>query len=204
MDEQYYEKLLNIKTSGEQKIFNESIHYHRYEPTSYSALEILSKQYQFTAEDHIVDFGCGKGRFNFYINHFFSSSVTGIEMNNFFFQEAVENIKNYFKTKKNKKDNIYFLNCFAEKYNIHLSDNKFYFFNPFSMQIFAKVIKNISVSVEEYERTVDVILYYPSNDYIYFLDTNSPFLLMNEIKVPYMVDNDPRHRFLIYRIECYS
>lgn len=202
MDEQYYEKLLNIKTSGEQKIFNESIHYHRYEPTSYSSLEILSKQYQFTAEDHIVDFGCGKGRFNFYINHFFSSSVTGIEMNNFFFQEAAENTKNYFKTKKNRKDNIYFLNCFAEKYYIHPSDNKFYFFNPFSMQIFAKVIKNILVSVEEYERTVDVILYYPSNDYIYFLDTNSPFLLINEIEVPYMYDNDPRHRFLIYRIKC--
>lgn len=201
MDEQYYEKLLNIKTSGEQKIFNESIHYHRYEPTSYSALEILSAQYQFTAEDHIVDFGCGKGRFNFYINHFFNSSVTGIEMNNFFFREAHENIKNYLKTKKNKKDNIEFLNCFAEKYHIHPTDNKFYFFNPFSMQIFAKVIKNILASVEEYERTVDIILYYPSNDYIYFLDTNSSFQFVCEINVPNMCNNDSRHRFLIYRLD---
>jgi hypothetical protein len=71
------------------------------------------------------------------------------------------------------------------------------------MQIFAKVIKNILVSSEVPERTVDVILYYPSNDYIYFLDTNSHFQLINEIKVPYMFDNDPRHRFLIYRAECY-
>lgn len=30
MDEQYYEKLFNIKTSGEQKIFNDSLHYNRY------------------------------------------------------------------------------------------------------------------------------------------------------------------------------
>jgi SAM-dependent methyltransferase len=202
MDEQYYEKLLNIKTSGEQKIFNESIHYNRYEPTSYPALEILSKQYKFTTEDSIVDFGCGKGRFNFYINHFFNSSVIGIEMNNFFYKEAIENKKNYSRTNKNKKDNVNFLNCFAEGYNIKSSDNKFYFFNPFSIQIFTKVIKNILVSKEEYERTVDVILYYPSNDYIYFLDANSPFLLINEIKVPYMCVNDPRHSFLIYRIEC--
>lgn len=53
MDEQYYEKLLNIKTSGEQKIFNTLTHYHRYEPTAYSALETLSEQYEFTAEDSI-------------------------------------------------------------------------------------------------------------------------------------------------------
>ncbi|MDP4090322.1 MAG: SAM-dependent methyltransferase [Bacillota bacterium] len=200
MDEQYYEKLMNIKTSGEQKIFNESLHYNRYEPTSYTALEILSEQYTFTAEDSIVDFGCGKGRFVFYINHFFSSAMTGIEMNKFFYTESVDNKRNYFKINKNKTDNIHFLNSFAEKYKINPSDNKFYFFNPFSVQIFAKVIKNILVSYEEYERIVDIILYYPSDDYIYFLETSTPFLLINEIKVSYLYDNDNRHSFLIYRL----
>lgn len=104
MNEQYYEKLLNIKTSGEQKVFNESLHYNRYEPTSYSALEILSKEYKFTVEDSIVDFGCGKGRLNFYINHFFDATVTGIEMNNFFFKEAIDNKKEYLKKHKKKRD----------------------------------------------------------------------------------------------------
>ena len=198
MDEQYYEKLLNIKTSGEQKIFNESVHYHRYEPTSYSALEALSKQYEFTAGDSIVDFGCGKGRFNFYINHFFNSNVTGIEMNNFFYYEAIENKKNYFIKRRNKPGSVNFINCLAEKYEIKPSNNIFYFFNPFSVQIFSKVIKNILISLEANERTVDIILYYPSNDYVYFLDTNSCFRLVNEIKVPLMYDNDPRQKFLIY------
>ena len=201
MDEQYYEKLLNIKTSGEQKIFNNSLHYNRYEPTSYSVLEILSKQYNFTAEDNIVDFGCGKGRLNFYINHFFDSTVTGIEMNTFFYKEAIDNKRDYLKKYKKKKDKITFLNYFAEEYNINPSDNKFYFFNPFSMQIFIKVIGNIMISIEEYERTVDVILYYPSDDYIYFLENNTPFVLLNEIKLPYLYDNDPRHSFLVYRLD---
>ena len=201
MNEQYYEKLLNIKTSGEQKIFNESLHYNRYEPTSYSALEILSKQYKFTAEDSIIDFGCGKGRLNFYINHFFDSTVTGIEMNSFFFKEAVDNKRDYLKKHKKKKDKINFLNYFAEEYNINPSDNKFYFFNPFSIQIFIKVIGNILISVEEYERTIDVILYYPSDDYIYFLENNTPFIFLNEIKLPYLYDNDPRHSFLVYRLD---
>lgn len=201
MDEHYYEKLLNIKTSGEQKIFNKSLHYNRYEPTSYSVLEILSKQYNFTAEDHVVDFGCGKGRLNFYINHFFDSAVTGIEMNTFFYKEAIDNKRGYLKKHEKKKDKINFLNSFAEEYKINPSDNKFYFFNPFSIQIFIKVIGNILVSIEEYERTADVILYYPSDDYIYFLEYNTPFALLNEIKLPYLYDNNPRHSFLVYRLD---
>lgn len=201
MNEQYYEKLLNIKTSGEQKIFNESIHYNRYEPTAYLALEVLSKNYTFTETDSVVDFGCGKGRLNFYINHFFQSTVTGIEMNFFFYKEAFLNKKDYLKKHKKKIDNINFSNCFAEEYNIHPANNKFYFFNPFSIQIFTKVVKNIIISVENFERSVDIILYYPSDDYIYFLENNTPFQFFNEIKLPSLYDKDPRQTFLVYRLD---
>lgn len=201
MDEQYYEKLLNIKTSGEQKIFNDSPHYNRYEPTSYSVLEILSKQYNFTAEDHIVDFGCGKGRLNFYINHFFDSTVIGIEMNNFFYKQAIDNKRDYLKKHKKKANKINFLNCFAEEYTINPTDNKFYFFNPFSLQIFIKVIENILISVESYERTADIILYYPTYDYIKFIENNTPFILLKEIKSPYLYDNDRRNSFSVYRLD---
>jgi len=201
MNEQYYENFLNIKTSGEQKIFNESVHYNRYEPTSYSVLEILSKQYPFTAEDHIVDFGCGKGRLNFYINYFFDSTITGIEMNTFFYKQAIDNKKDFLKKHKKKINKLHFLNSLAEEYNINPSDNKFYFFNPFSVQIFIKVIGNILNSVEAHERPVDIILYYPSPDYIYFLENNTPFILWNEIKLPYVQDSDPRHIFLVYRLD---
>lgn len=200
MNEQYYEKLLNIKTSGEQKIFNESFHYNRYEPTSYSVLEILSKEYNFTGQDHIVDFGCGKGRLNFYINHFFDSTVTGIEMNTFFYKQAIDNKKDYLKKHKKNINKINFLNCLAEEYNINPSDNKFYFFNPFSIQIFIKVIGNILISVEDSERTVHIILFYPSYDYRHFLENNTPFVLLNEIKLSYLCDNDPHHSLLVYRL----
>lgn len=201
MNERYYEKLLNIKTSGEQKIFNESAHYNRYEPTSYSVLETLSKEYTFTPEDNIVDFGCGKGRLNFYINHFFDSTVTGIEMNTFFYKQAIDNKRDYLKKHKKKINKINFLNCLAEEYNIDPSDNKFYFFNPFSIQIFIKVIGNILLSVEDYERAVDIILYYPSYDYRYFLANNTPFVLLHDIKLSSVYDHDPRHSFLVYRLD---
>ena len=201
MDEQFYEKLFNIRTSGDQKVFNESIHYHRYEPTSYTALEVLAEQYAFSAADDIIDFGCGKGRFSFFINHFFNTKITGIEMSKFFYKQAIENQKSYSQTSRNKGDKLSFLNCLAEDYAVTESNNKFYFFNPFSMQIFAKVIKNILYSAGTHKRTVDIILYYPSKDYIYFLETNSLFQLVNEIRVPDMYSNDPGHRFLVYRAE---
>lgn len=204
MDEQYYEKLLNIKTTGEQKIFNQSAHYHRYEATAYSLLALLSNQYDFTAADHIVDFGCGKGRLNFYINHFFGSTVTGIEMNTFFYKQAIDNKRDYLKKHQKQSNKINFFNCFAEEYQIIPSDNKFYFFNPFSLQIFIKVIGNILTSVASCERTVDIILYYPSYDYSYFLDNNTPFSLMREIQAPDLYQKDPRQSFLVYRLKSTS
>lgn len=200
MDEKFYEKLLNIKTCGEQKIFNESMHYNRYEPTSYTALESLFKEYTLSSDDSIIDFGCGMGRLNFYVNHFYDTKVTAIEMNNFFYKEAVNNKKNYLNKNKKIKDNINFLNCFAEKYKIEPEDNKFYFFNPFSVQIFTKVLNNILLSLDECEKSVELILYYPSEDYIYYLENKTAFTLVNEIRLPNLYSKDNRQRFLIYEL----
>ncbi|WP_346353328.1 class I SAM-dependent methyltransferase [Azotosporobacter soli] len=199
MNEQYYEKLLNIKTAGEQKIFNDSPHYNHYEPTSYSLLEQLAAQHAFNADDHIVDFGCGKGRLNFYLHHHFSATVTGIEMDPYFYQQAIDNKKSYFKKHAQPENKIHFLHCFAEEYEVKRFDTVFYFFNPFSLQIFTKVVGNILHSIEKQERSVDIILYYPSYDYIYFLENSTPFTLSSEIKAADSPAQDPRDSFSIYR-----
>ena len=56
---------------------------------------------------------------------------------------------NYLKKHKNSEDQIHFQCCLAEEYQINPSDNRFYFFNPFSIQIFMKIINNILISVEK-------------------------------------------------------
>ncbi len=201
MNEQYYEKLLNIKTCGEQKIFNDSPHYNRYEPTAYSLLDELTTHYDFTAEDNVVDFGCGKGRLNFYLDHHFASSVTGIEMDPFFHQQALDNKKGYLKKHRQNSAKLNFLHCFAEDYAVKADDNKFYFFNPFSLQIFIKVVGNILLSVEKQPRNVDLILYYPSYDYSCFLENSTAFTLLQQITSPHANDRDPRNIFAIYRLE---
>jgi SAM-dependent methyltransferase len=197
MKEKYYDELLNIKTEGEQVGFNESLHYHRYEPTPYVALEILFKQYELKSSDRIVDFGCGKGRLNFYIHYLFNASVIGVEMNKTFYLEAIQNKKHYV----NKDDDkIQFYHCLAENYEIHPLDNHFYFFNPFSIQIFMNIIKNILVSVEKAKREIEVVLYYVSDEYIYFLEYQTAFELKEEIMIPGLYEHNQNERFLIYRL----
>ncbi|WP_294156607.1 methyltransferase [uncultured Clostridium sp.] len=204
MNEQYYEQLLNIKTCGEQKAFNNSLHYHRYEPTSYNSLNSLIKEYPFDKNDSVIDFGCGKGRLNFYINHYFSSYVTGIEMNSYYYEICSDNLNNYLKhTKKHTDNKIQFLKCLAQEYEIKDNDNKFYFFNPFSLQIFMSVINNILDSVGDNPRKVDIILYYPSDDYIFYLENNTCFSLYKEIPVLPQYNKDYRNKFLIYRLDYF-
>jgi SAM-dependent methyltransferase len=195
--ERYYDELLNIHTAEKQKGFNKSSHYYRYEPTPYSALEDLFNEYELKSSDHVVDFGCGKGRLNFYINHFFNAYVTGIEMNETFYLEAIENLNSY---EKESNDKIQFCCCLAEEYQIDPFENRFYFFNPFSVQIFMKVVNNILLSVEESERDVELILYYPSDDYIYYLENDTVFELKQEVKIPGLYEFVPYERFLIYRL----
>lgn len=200
MKEQDYEKLLNIKTCGKEKQLNDSFHYNVYEPTSYKALEALSEEYHTNSEDGIVDFGCGKGRLNFYLNYFYGATVTGIEMNKYYFEEAMTNKETYLQNHKTKESKINFICCLAEEYEIKSSDNKFYFFNPFSLSIFIKVLWNIFDSLDKHERPIDLILYYPSEDFIHYLENYTAFRLIKEIKLEKYFKNDYNQRFLIYNL----
>ncbi|MDF2086078.1 class I SAM-dependent methyltransferase [Bacillus pseudomycoides] len=198
MNEQYYDAVLNIKTVGEQKGFNKSLHYHCYEPTPYSALETLFNQYELSSSERVVDFGCGKGRLNFYIHHACGASAVGIEMNEMFYKEAMGNLERYAKKSRNSKDKIQFQCCLAQEYEIDPRDNRFYFFNPFSVQVFMNVINNILLSVEEVEREIEIILYYPSEDYIFFLENQTAFELKEEVRLPGVYERNGNERFLIY------
>lgn len=199
--EEFCENILNIKTSGIQQIDDKFYHYNRYEPTDYRALDLLFSNYDLLETDSIVDFGSGKGRLMFYINYEFNSKVTGIEMNFNYIRESLENKESYLKKYKKKEDKITFLNILAEDYEVSKEDTKFYFFNPFSIQIFMKVIDNILDSVDDYYRKIDIVLYYPSEDYIYYLENNTAFTLKKEIDVSKLYKHyDSREKFLIYTL----
>lgn len=186
-----FDEWLNIHTHGDQKGFPKSLHYHRYEPTPYEGLEKLFSEYTLKSSDRLVDFGCGKGRVPFYINHTFRASAAGVEMSDDFYHGAVRNHRTY----KGEKAGISFQCILAQEYDITPQDTHFYFFNPFSVQIFMKVVNNILHSAEENPRKMDIILYYPSEDYLFYLENSTPFELIKEVRL----EGNENERFLVYR-----
>jgi hypothetical protein len=88
----------------------------------------------------------------------------------------------------------------AEEYDIDKQDNHFYFFNPFSVQIFMKIINNILLSFEKEPRQIELILYYASQDYIFFLENQTAFELKNEVILPGLTESNPFEKFVIYQL----
>lgn len=159
--------------------------YYRYEPTSYSGLicafdalmDVISKH------DRLVDFGCGKGRVLFYVNQRFQCEVCGIEIDESVYEQALEN-RTYYNTRfKDSMNRIELLNGKAEEYEIHPEDTIFYFFNPFALSVFKKVIDHIMESVEQHPRKVYIMMYYPKEDYRKYLQQHK-FLLYRMVKLP--------------------
>jgi len=110
---------------------------------------------------------------------------------------ALENKEAYFGNRQNGEPPIHFHFCAAENYKIDPMDNCFYFFNPFSINVFRKVVGNILSSVRECSRSVDIILYYPRPEFELFLKKSTPFRLVKEVKIP---DTDDIYdKFLVYR-----
>ena len=203
MKEKYYEELLNIKTTGDQSWDETKKCYHPYEPTPYFALDKLFESYYINEKDSVIDFGCGKGRLNFYLNYNYNYNVLGIEMDENFYNQCMENKKEYLKNNKREEEKINFLCTLAQEYEISDKDNKFYFFNPFSVHIFMKVVENILISFENNPRKIDIILYYPSDDYIYYLENCTPFMQIEEVRLDDLYKRDNQERFLVYELSYY-
>ncbi|GAE35491.1 methyltransferase [Halalkalibacter akibai] len=200
MNEHQYDDMLQINTEREEEGHPNSLHYHRYEPTPYRALELFFKQYEVNSSDRIVDFGCGKGRLMFYISYFHQATVLGIEMNESLYNKALWNKQNYFLKHRGEEETIQFRCCLAQKYKVHRLDNRFYFFNPFSSKVFMQVINNILRSVEKFKREIKIVLYYPSEDYIFYLEKYTAFELVKEISLTEVFPTNANERFLVYRL----
>ena len=200
MNEHAYDRMLRIKPSSGLQALSGSIHQNRYEATPYDALEVLVEEYELKWTDELVDYGCGKGRVSFFLHHHLQLTVTGVEVNGHLYKESLKNQVSYMQKVKKTTGSVRFERCLAEEYGVERAQNKFYFFNPFSIQIFMKVINNILRSVEQEPRAVDMILYYPTTEYLQFLHDRTAFELFMEIKVPKRFEQDENERFVIFRL----
>lgn len=187
------DKELNIKTEGIQ-MGKDTFHFHRYEPTPYEVIKELFDQVPLKKEDVLVDFGCGKGRLNFYLHHRFHCRTVGIEFNPEYYEEAMLNLKYY---RSNNKENINFECVSAMNYQIKPEENYFYFFNPFSPQIFIGIIQHILKSYEKHPRNITLLLYYPDEEYLYYLEHSTPFQITMNVPLHAIKNTDERDRYVV-------
>ncbi|MBR5284319.1 MAG: class I SAM-dependent methyltransferase, partial [Clostridia bacterium] len=117
-----WDKKLKIQTVG--RIDDHAdVHHYPYEPTPYVVLERLAESGYIGRESHLLDYGCGKGRVGFYLNHTVGCRSTGIEYERAIYEAAMDNQKSY---GENRGVNFDFAN--AETCKVGEAD-VFYFFN---------------------------------------------------------------------------
>lgn len=193
--ESYYDDILGIETLGYRE-WEDEPEYYRCESTPYKALAELAKDFPLRADQHLVDFGCGRGRISFFMHHTFDLPVTGIELHEETFKELKENEAAYLERKGLSESPFTFLCQHVEDF-VPEEENVFYFFNPFSVKIFKKVLANIERSLEKNDRECYLILYYPFVDYKYYLEKYTSFEKILRVRLEW--EEDEREKFIIYR-----
>ena len=104
-------------------------------------------------------------------------------------------------TKPNVTLLVTFINEDALKYNIPKEADRFFFFNPFSVEIFKGVLANIMDSFYYNHREMYMIFYYPSDEYLMCLSQEYGVSLYDEIDCRDISFGEARReRMVVYRI----
>jgi SAM-dependent methyltransferase len=192
-NENTWDKLLQIKTTGRDDSNSNQFRY-PYEPTPYVVLERLANSGLIRKKDVVLDYGCGKGRVDFYLSYQTKAHTIGIEYDERIYQGAIENQN----TAVSKMRTDYVL-ARAEEYEVPAEVNRFYFFNPFSVELLRKVMARIMDSYYLNPREMLFFFYYPSEEYISYLMTTDELEFYDEIDCMDLFDgNDLRERIIIF------
>lgn len=192
-NEKTWDKLLQIKTTGRVDSNSDQYRY-PYEPTPYCVLERLANSGLIRKKDVILDYGCGKGRVDFFLSYQTKAKTIGIEYDERIYQGALNNQKNAVSGARTE-----FVLARAEEYEVSSEVNRYYFFNPFSVELLRKVMARIIESYYEKPREVSLFFYYPSEEYISYLMTVDELEFYDEIDCSDLFEgNDLRERIMIF------
>lgn len=193
--EMTWDKRLQIQTAGRDEENADQYRY-PYEPTPYTVLERLANSGLIRENDVVLDYGCGKGRVDFFLSHQTKANTIGIEYDERIYRGAIENQETALSRTKTE-----FVLTRAESYEVPIAVNRYYFFNPFSLEILRKVMSRILESYYENPRDVLLFFYYPSDAYITYLMTVDELEFYDEIACDDLFGgNDSRERIVIFAL----
>ena len=190
-----WDKRLQINTAGRDDSASDEYRY-PYEPTPYSVLERLADSGLIREGDTVLDYGCGKGRVDFFLSHQTGASTVGIEYDERICQSALQN-----RASAHPKAKADFVLTRAEAYEVPAAVNRCYFFNPFSVEILHTVMARILESYYADPRELFLFFYYPSEEYIAHLMTVEELEFYDEIECDDLFPGkDIRERILIFSL----
>lgn len=193
MNDNKWDRLLQIRTMGRDASHADQYRY-PYEPTPYSVLERLVNAGCIRKGNTVLDYGCGKGRVDFFLSWQTRCQTIGIEYDERIYEKAKENQETAVSGQRTvfEKKN-------AEHFSVPESVDRIYFFNPFSVEILQKVIRRIMESYYAAPREILLFFYYPSDEYISALMTVDELTFLDEIDCKDLFSqNDPRERIMIF------
>ena len=195
MNEEKWDRLLQIRTSGRDDSHADQYRY-PYEPTPYCVLERLADSGYLRKGNTLLDYGCGKGRVEFFLSWQTRCRSIGIEYDERIYEKAAENQK-----RAAAAGRVTFELANAEQFQVPEEADRIYFFNPFSLEILQKVISRIIASYYAAPREILLFFYYPSDEYISFLMTVDELTFSDEIDCGDLFqEKDPRERIVIFEI----
>ena len=190
-----WDKLLNIRTTGRDDSHSDQYRY-PYEPTPYSVLERLVNSGYIGKKNTVIDYGCGKGRVDFFLANQTRSHTIGIEYDQQIFEKAVLN-----KEKAVSSEKVSFMQADAVEYKVPEQVDCCFFFNPFSLDLLKKVMARILESYYAQMRKMQLFFYYPSDEYISYLMTVDELLFADEIDCRDLFPGDnTRERIVVFEI----
>ena len=190
-----WDKHLQINTAGRDDSASDEYRY-PYEPTPYSVLERLADSGLIREGDTVLDYGCGKGRVDFFLSHQTGANTVGIEYDERICQSALQN-----RASAHPKAKADFVLTRAEAYEVPAEVNRCYFFNPFSVEILHTVMARILESYYETPRELFLFFYYPSEEHIAHLMTVEELEFYDEIECDDLFPGkDIRERILIFSL----
>lgn len=190
-----WDKLLRIKTTGRDDSMADQYRY-PYEPTPYSVLERLAGSGYISKRNVLLDYGCGKGRVDFYLSYQTRCRTMGIEYDPRMYERALSNQQTAVSGRRAS-----FVLANAEQYPVPAEVDRCYFFNPFSVEILQKVMARILDSYYENPRNIQLYFYYPSDEYVAYLMTQELLMFVDEIDCGDLFEwKDPREKILIFEI----
>ena len=195
--ETLWDKRLQIKTTGRDDSNSDQYRY-PYEPTPYSVLERLANSGLIRKKDVLLDYGCGKGRVDFFLSYQTKANTLGIEYDERIYQGALENKKTAVSGARTE-----FVPTRAEEYEVPAEVNRCYFFNPFSVELLRKVMARILESYYENPREAYLFFYYPSEEYISYLMTVDELEFYDEIPCGDLFEGkNARERIVIFHLSA--